>query len=156
MSNDLNLNAINRALLRNRFAHWLDIIDKMREDRYTFLMPEEDTLSDAEKGSYKYQKLKDLLKYENGSLLTDRNSVFYRTLRKDFVIWNRSKDYPVNQVWTTPFMPDYTEENKTEQYPGVHGAKNGNFRHSTSSRGHGRARQPTGFSISSHTTIRGA
>lgn len=125
MSNDLNLNAINRALLRNRFAHWLDIIDKMREDRYTFLMPEEDTLSDAEKGSYKYQKLKDLLKYENGSLLTDRNSVFYRTLRKDFVIWNRSKDYPVNQVWTTPFMPDYTEENKTEQYPGVHGAKNG-------------------------------
>ena len=70
MSNDLNLNAINRALLRNRFAHWLDIIDKMREDRYTFLMPEEDTLSDAEKGSYKYQKLKDLLKYENGSLLT--------------------------------------------------------------------------------------
>lgn len=125
MSNNLNLNAINRSLLRYRFAHWIDIIDKMREDRYTFLMPREDTLSDAEKASYKYQKLKDLLKYENGSLLTDRNHVFYRTLRKDFVIWNRSKDYPVNQVWTTPFMPDYTAENKTEQYPGVHGAQSG-------------------------------
>ena len=56
MSNDLNLDPINRALLGKRFAQWIDIVDKMREDRYTHLMPMENTLSDAEKASYKYQK----------------------------------------------------------------------------------------------------
>lgn len=35
MSNDLNLDPINRALLGKRFAQWIDIVDKMREDRYT-------------------------------------------------------------------------------------------------------------------------
>ena len=126
MSDTIKIDGINRYLMQYRFAHWLDFIDKMREDHYTFLMPEKSTLSSAEKETYKYQKLKDLLKYENGSLLTDRNSVFYGTIRrKDFIIWNRAKDYPVNQVWTTPFIPDYTAENKTERYSGVHGAKRG-------------------------------
>lgn len=123
MSNDLNLDPINRALLGKRFAQWIDIVDKMREDRYTHLMPMKNTLSDAEKAGYKYQKLKDLLKYENGSLIADRNETFLNTLRKDFLIWNRSKDYPANQVWTVPFIPDYTAENKTGQYPGVHGSE---------------------------------
>ena len=123
MSNDLNLDPINRALLGKRFAQWIDIVDKMREDRYTHLMPMENTLSDGEKAGYKYQKLKDLLKYENGSLIADRNETFLNTLRKDFLIWNRSKDYPANQVWTVPFIPDYTAENKTGQYPGVHGSE---------------------------------
>ena len=35
MSNDLNLDPINRALLGKRFDQWIDIVDKMREDRYT-------------------------------------------------------------------------------------------------------------------------
>lgn len=120
---EFKLTRFNRYLASHSWMWWLNLIDKMREEHYTLLMPEEDTLSDNEKAYYKYQKLKDLLKIKKGWMIADHNRTIYNTLRKDFLIFNRAKDYPVNQVWATPFVPDYSESEKIKRYAGIHGVK---------------------------------
>lgn len=115
---EFNLTRFNRYLNLHSWVEWLDFIDKMREEHYIFLKPNEYIQGEA----YKYKKLKDLLKIKKGWLIADHNNIIFNMLRKDFLIFNISKDYPVNQVYATPFVPDYSELEKTKRYMGLHGA----------------------------------
>jgi hypothetical protein len=119
---EFKLTRFNRYLASHSWLEWLDFIDKMREDHYIFLWPGKQFTS-AQEEAYKYKKLKDLLKIKKGWLIADHNHIIDEMLRRDFLLFNMAKDYPVNQVYATPFVPDYSELEKTKRYIGVHGAE---------------------------------
>lgn len=119
---EFKLTRFNRYLASHSWLEWLDFIDKMREDHYIFLWPGK-ALTSVQEEAYKYKKLKDLLKIKKGWLIADHNHIIDETLRRDFLLFNMAKDYPHNQVYATPFVPDYSELEKTKRYIGVHGAE---------------------------------
>lgn len=119
---EFKLTRFNRYLASHSWLEWLDFIDKMREEHYIFLWPGK-ALTSVQEEAYKYKKLKDLLKIKKGWLIADHNHIIEEMLRRDFLLFNMAKDYPSNQVYATPFVPDYSELEKTKRYIGVHGAE---------------------------------
>lgn len=119
---EFKLTRFNRYLASHSWLEWLDFIDKMREEHYIFLWPGK-AFTSVQEEAYKYKKLKDLLKIKKGWLIADHNHIIDEMLRRDFLLFNMAKDYPANQVYATPFVPDYSELEKTKRYIGVHGAE---------------------------------
>lgn len=108
---EFKLTRFNRYLNLHSWVEWLDFIDKMREDHYIFFS--------AQKKNYKYNKLKNALKIKKGWLIADHNHIIYNMLRMDFSMLNDDSNYTL----ATPFVPDYSESEKTKRYMGVHGAE---------------------------------
>ena len=110
---EFKLTRFNRYLNLHSWLEWLDFIDKMREEHYIFLWPGK-ALTSVQEEAYKYKKLKDLLKIKKGWLIADHNHIIDETLRRDFLLF---------KVYATPFVPDYSELEKTKRYMGLHGAE---------------------------------